>query len=107
MIKNFKNKFGDYKNTVIVVGDFDKGSNNMKGLETAVNKRFRRLFKNTGYETYLINEFRTSKLCNGCNNELETFMEKPSKKPKTKGQLCQCFGIILQNILFINMIIYK
>ena len=94
MIQNFKNKFGDPKNTVIVLGDFDKGSNNMKGLEPAVNKRFRRLFKNTGYETYLINEFRTSKLCNCCNNELETFIMKPSKKPKTKGQLCQCFGLL-------------
>ena len=85
MIQNFKNKFDDHKNTVIVFGDFDKGSNNMKGLEPAVNKRFRRLFKNTGYETYLINEFRTSKLCNCCNNELETFIMKPSKKPKIKG----------------------
>jgi transposase len=78
----------------LIINDFDKGSNNMKGLEPAVNKRFRRLFKNTGYETYLINEFRTSKLCNCCNNELETFMEKPSKKPKTKGQLCLSFGIL-------------
>ena len=49
----------------LIINYFDKGSNNMKGLEPAVNKRF-----------------RTSKLCNGCNNELETFMEKPSKKPK-------------------------
>jgi len=93
MIQNFKNKFGDPQITAIVVGDFSK-DHNMKGLEPAVNKRFRRLFKNTGYETYLINEFRTSKLCNCCNNELETFIMKPSKKPKTKGQLCQCFGLL-------------
>ena len=44
----------------LIINDFSKGSNNMKGLEPAVNKKFRRLFKNTGYETYLINEFRTS-----------------------------------------------
>jgi transposase len=106
MILNFKNKFGDPKITAIVVGDFSK-DHNMKGLVPAVNKRFRRLFKNIGYETFLINEFRTSKLCNCCNNELETFIMKPSKKPKTKGQLCLSFGIIFQNILFINIIIYK
>ena len=32
---------------VMVVGNFSKGSNNMKGSDPAVNKRFRRLFKNT------------------------------------------------------------
>ena len=47
-------------------------------------KKFRRIFKNAGYDTYLINEFRTSKLCNYCHNELEHFKEIISKKPKYK-----------------------
>jgi ribosomal protein S19E (S16A) len=43
MIKNFKNKFGDHKNTVIVVGDFDKGSNNMNNSygKTKSNKELK------------------------------------------------------------------
>ena len=33
-----------------------------------------------------MNEFRTSKLCNGCNDELEKFLERPSKRPKLKRE---------------------
>jgi hypothetical protein len=43
----------------LAIGDKDE---NMKGNEPTINKRFRRIFKNAGYKTYLINEFRTSKL---------------------------------------------
>lgn len=31
--------------------------------------------------TYLINEFRTSKLCNECHEEIEKFLERESHKP--------------------------
>lgn len=54
----------------------------MKGKEPIICKKFRRIFKNAGYKTYLINEFRTSKLCNCCHNELEMFLERDSHKPK-------------------------
>jgi len=51
--------------------NYDKGNNHMKGAEPTINKRLRKIFKNAGFDTYLINEFRTSKLCNCCHNELE------------------------------------
>ena len=84
MITNFKNKFGDSKNSIICLGDYDKGDYNMKGKEPVILKKFRRIFKNAGYKTYLVNEFRTSKLCNCCHNELEKFLERESYKPKLK-----------------------
>ena len=63
MIKNFSKKFGNSKETVFILGDWDKENNHMKGSEPTINKRFRRIYfsmKNkAGYETYLINEFRT------------------------------------------------
>lgn len=80
MINNFKNKFGD-NNVIVVFGDYDK-KEHMKGLEPAICKRFRRLFKNARYPVYLINEFRTSKLCNCCNEEIEPFLERKSHKPR-------------------------
>ena len=43
---------------------------------------------------FAINEFRTSKLCNCCHNELEKFMERPSKKPKTEGKVYFCHGLL-------------
>ena len=79
MLKNFSNKFGTPEETIYVMGDYDKGGHHMKGLEPVICKKFRRLFRVAGYETYLINEFRTSKLCNGCHNELEPFLEKRGK----------------------------
>jgi hypothetical protein len=82
MIKNFKKKFGNPENTICVMGDFDKSNNHMKGIEPVICKRFRKLFRNTGYKTYLINEFRTSKLCNCCHKEIEPFMTRLSHKPK-------------------------
>ena len=94
MIKNFENKYGKPNKTILVVGDYDKGDNNMKGKEPTICKKFRRIFRNTGYKTYLVNEFRTSKLCNCCNEEIEKFLEKPSKKPKRKGEIDLCHGIL-------------
>ena len=67
----------------------------MKGSEPTINKRFRRIFKKAGYETYLINEFRTSKLCNGCHCELEKFLEKPCYNKKTRKQeKSLCHGLL-------------
>ena len=94
MIKNFENKYGKANKTILVIGDYDKGDNNMKGKEPTICKKFRRIFRNAGYKTYLVNEFRTSKLCNCCNEEIEKFLEKPSKKPKRKGEIDLCHGIL-------------
>lgn len=63
------------------MGDYDKGAHNMRGKEPTICKKFRRIFKNAGIETYLVNEYRTSKLCNECNEELEKFMIRESHKP--------------------------
>ncbi len=82
LINNFSNKYGKPENTIFVLGDWDKGSYNMKGVEPIICKRIRRIFKNAGYETYLINEYCTSKLCNHCHQELDKFLIRKSKKPK-------------------------
>lgn len=84
MIKNFKSKFGTPDKVIIVFGDHDKGSHNMRGLEPSISKKFRRIFKNAGYKVFLINEFRTSKLCNCCHQELDKFLIRASNKPKDK-----------------------
>jgi hypothetical protein len=82
MITNFHNKFGSPEDVIFILGDYDKGNNNMRGIEPTICKKIRRLFKNANYETYLINEFRTSKLCNCCNGELDKFLIRQSHKPK-------------------------
>ena len=59
MINNFKNKYGDSDNVLVIMGDYDK-ENNMKGKEPVICKRFRKIFRNNGYELY----FNPSRL--GC-----------------------------------------
>jgi len=82
LINNFSNKYGKPKDTIFVIGDHDTGSYNMKGVEPIICKRIRRIFKNAGYESYLINEYCTSKLCNHCHQELDKFLIRKSQKPK-------------------------
>jgi hypothetical protein len=82
LITNFHNKFGTPEDVLFIMGDYDKGNNHMKGVEPIICKRIRKIFKNAGYETYLINEYRTSKLCNNCRCELERFLIRENKKPK-------------------------
>ena len=96
MVKNFQKKYGKPEETVFVMGDYDKGDYHMKGKEPVICKKFRRIFRNAGYNTYLVNEFRTSKLCNCCNEELEYFLERPSKKPRLKkeGKTEFCHGLL-------------
>jgi hypothetical protein len=84
MIKNFKNKYGS--ETIVIIGDYDKGQYNMKGKEPAICKRFRRIFKNNGYKVYLINEYKTSITCNGCKEDnLEPFIKRISKNPNSQS----------------------
>jgi hypothetical protein len=82
LINNFSNKYGKPENTIFVIGDHDTGSYNMKGIEPIICKRIRRIFKNAGYETYLINEYCTSKICNHCHQELDKFLIRKSQKSK-------------------------
>ena len=81
MIKNFTKKFGEPNDVLFIMGDYDKGGSNIYGIEPTICKKFRRIFKNAGFRTYLVNEFRTSKLCNCCNCEISPFMIRQSHKP--------------------------
>jgi len=94
LITNFHNKFGTPEDVLFIMGDYDKGNNHMKGVEPIICKRIRKIFKNAGYKTYLINEYRTSKLCNNCRCELERFLIRENKKPKHKGKKCLVNGLL-------------
>jgi hypothetical protein len=56
MINNFKKKFGNPEDTIFIIGDYDKGDYHRKGKEPTILKKFRNIFKNAKYNTYLINE---------------------------------------------------
>ena len=65
-----------------------------KGKELTICKRFRKLFRNHKYEVYLINEFKTSKICNECEKgECETFLERELYMPKSVCKIMKCWGV--------------
>ena len=94
MIKNFRNKFGKPDDVLIFLGDFDKSNHHMAGIEPVICKRFREIFKRGGYKVYLVNEHKTSCICNKCHEELDKFLWRESKKPKDNGKLILINGLL-------------
>ena len=94
LIKNFQKKFGPPDKAIFIIGDYDKGNHHMKGVEPVICKKFRTIFQNAGYQTFLVNEFRTSKICNDCHGELEKFKMNRSKNPNKMGQKELCHGLL-------------
>ncbi len=94
MIRNFKEKMGDEENTVVLVGDYSVKSENMKGTLPAIAKRILTIFKKFKYEVYVIDEYNTSKRCNECGEENETFHKRKSEKPKLKGKKELVHGLL-------------
>jgi hypothetical protein len=68
------------------MSDYDKEDYHMKGKEPVISKKFRRIFRNACYKTFFVNEFRTSKLCNCCNEELERPRQKTNIKKRRKNR---------------------
>jgi len=93
MLKNFDKRYGSPKLTNVIIGDYDK-PNNPRGKEPCITKRLRKLLKLFGYNVYLINEYKTSKLCNKCHCEVENFLKRPSKKPKAHDKNILIWGLI-------------
>jgi len=94
MMQNFKSKMGSEKDTVVIIGDNGLKDVVIKGLETTLSKGIINMFIKNKYETYIIDEFRTSLLCNGCENKLSKFLDVQSKKPWSKDKVYKSNGIL-------------
>jgi hypothetical protein len=81
MINKFNKIFGNPDDVVVCFGDFEQRKH-MKYKEPIKGKGIRTLFRKSGYNTYLVDEFRTScKCCNCEGGECKTFMVRKSPKP--------------------------
>lgn len=81
MINKFKKIFGDTRDVVVCFGDFEQ-QKHMKYKEPIKGKGIRTLFRKSGYDTYLVDEFRTScKCCNCEGGDCEKFMIRENPKP--------------------------
>lgn len=86
MINKMTEKFGESKNTVICIGDWEQ-KKEMKFKEATKGKSFRKLLRKNGYEVYLVDEYRTSSRCSSCGGENEKFMERVNPRPYRKGNI--------------------
>jgi len=60
-----KRIFGDEKEVVVCFSDYEQ-KQHMKYKEATKGKGMRTLFRKAGFQTYLVDEFRTSRMCCKC-----------------------------------------
>lgn len=83
MLNNFCKLYGNPEETVIGFGDFEQ-YRHRKFKEPVKGKGFRSLFRKAGYKVYLVDEFRTSCRCSGCESDsaiCQTFRECDNPRP--------------------------
>jgi len=93
MINRFKAKFGSPEEVAILMGDFSK-TEVLKGSEPVKGKSIRKLFKDAGYELYLVNEYNTSKKMYKTGEDLEKFRKRESVRPHKKGSINLVHGLL-------------
>jgi len=87
MLNNFKQIFGNEKNVIICFGDYEQ-KYQMKFKEATKGKGMRTLFRKAGFQTYLVDEFRTSCMCSKCEIGIcKKTMVRENPKPYRSGNV--------------------
>ena len=87
MINNFKRIFGNEKEVVVCFGDYEQ-KQHMKFKEATKGKGMRTLFKKANFQTYLVDEFRTSCRCSKCEIGIcKKTMVRENPKPFRTGNI--------------------
>lgn len=89
MINKFKKIFGKPNDVVICAGDFEQ-KQHMKYKEPVRGKGIRKIFRDNAYKLYLVDEFRTSRMCSKCKKEegkCDTFKKRKNPKPYKNGNI--------------------
>jgi len=91
-VQKFKDTYG--KDAVIVFGDWEERMGFLRGKEPTKGKSLRRMFRKTGFKVYLLDEFRTSKICHKCHGENQyNFTNRKDKRPWKKEKLQKVWGL--------------
>jgi hypothetical protein len=88
MVKNFRNKFGEPEKTLVVMGDYSEGNKYIKGREPTINIRLRSLLRKASYNVYMIDEYKTSKLCNHCGEIVKNKYKRKNETKAVWGLVC-------------------
>ena len=66
----------------------------IKGKESTIIKKLRRILIKRGYKVFLIDEHKTSKICSNCHNYVENLKVPERSKPLWKLVRCNSCGTI-------------
>ena len=97
LLKEFKSKFHENvepHDVVVAIGDWEQRIHRYH--EPTKGKGIRAVFEKAGYHVYLIDEYRTSKMCSKCsdtNAQCEKFRQVPNPRPYRQGQIL-CHGLV-------------
>ena len=94
MIKEFTAIYGEPKDTIVCIGDFEQ-KHQMKYKEPTKGKGLRDLLRKNGFDVYLVNEFRTSCRCFKCDGECTTFRTCNNPRPWKKNENIIRHGLIM------------
>ncbi len=87
MINNFTKIFGKPKETIVCIGDWEQ-KKHRKFKEPTKGKKFRTLLRKNSFQTYLIDEFRTSCRCSNClGGECSKFRKCRNPKPNKNDSI--------------------
>ena len=87
MINNFKRVFGNENDVIVCFGDYEQ-KQHMKFKEATKGKGMRTLFRKAGFQTYLVDEFRTSCRCSKCEIGIcKKTMVRENPKPFRSGNV--------------------
>ena len=87
MMNRFKKIFGNENEVIVCFGDYEQ-KKHMKFKEPTKGKGMRTLFRKSGFQTYLVDEFRTSCRCSKCEIGIcSKTMVRENPKPFRNGSI--------------------
>jgi hypothetical protein len=87
MLNRFKHIFGNENEVIVCFGDYEQ-KKHMKFKEPTKGKGMRTLFRKSGFQTYLVDEFRTSCRCSKCEVGIcSKTMVRENPKPFRDGRI--------------------
>ena len=95
MVNNFKRIFGNEEEVIVCFGDYEQ-KKHMKFKEPTKGKGMRTLFRRAGFQTYLVDEFRTSRMCSKCEAGIckKTIFRKSPRPYRRKDILFPVHGLL-------------
>ena len=92
-VSRFRETYGS--DVVIAFGDWEERPGFLRGKEPTKGKSMRGLLRKAGYDVYLIDEFRTSKMCHVCHSPNEcNFVTRNDSRPWKRGEKQRVWGLL-------------